>query len=128
MARVFISFAVEDCSLRNLLVGQKRNARNQIDFTDYSVKDPWSSSWKTNCRERIKQCRGFIAIITRNTPNAAGQLWEVSCTLDEGVPSLFIHGHPDANSRIVRLPHELEGLQILSWTEVNVVNFLNQLG
>lgn len=37
MARVFISFAVEDMVLRGFLVGQKNNARTAIDFTDYSV-------------------------------------------------------------------------------------------
>lgn len=58
MARVFISFAIEDKTLRDFLVGQKRNARTPIEFTDYSVKEAWSSSWKTNCRQRINGCRG----------------------------------------------------------------------
>lgn len=40
MVRIFTSFAIEDRNLRDLLVGQKRNTRTQIGFTDYSVKDP----------------------------------------------------------------------------------------
>ncbi|MFR7764720.1 MAG: hypothetical protein ACLU05_04810 [Anaerococcus obesiensis] len=41
-----------------------------------SVKQPWTSSWKTNCRTKIRSCDGMIAIITSNTKNADGQLWE----------------------------------------------------
>lgn len=34
MARVFTSFAIEDKDLRNLLVGQKQNSNNDIEFTE----------------------------------------------------------------------------------------------
>ena len=91
--RVFISFAVEDKVLRDFLVGQKRNDNIDISFMDYSVKEPWDEKWKTNCRTRIKGCDGLIGIITTNTPKADGQLWELKCGYDEGVPTLLIHGY-----------------------------------
>ncbi len=56
--RIFSSFAIEDRNLRDFLVGQARNERAPFEFTDMSVKEPWSSSWKTNCRTRIKGCDG----------------------------------------------------------------------
>jgi hypothetical protein len=37
-----------------------------IDYTDFSVKQPWSNSWKTNCRQRIKSCNGVIALLSNN--------------------------------------------------------------
>ena len=52
--RIFISFAMEDVELRNLLVGQAHNDNSQFDFIDMSVKKPWDSAWKTNCRTKIK--------------------------------------------------------------------------
>jgi len=128
MARVFISFAMEDKSLRDFLVGQKRNARTSIDFTDYSVKEPWSSSWKTNCRQRIKTCRGMIGIITPNTPKADGQLWELKCAIDEGLPLMLIHGYNAPERKLSTLPTVISGRQVNLWTEDNVVNFLNRLG
>ena len=72
--RIFTSFELEDEHLRDLLVGQKKNSQTPFDFVDMSVKEPWSSSWKTNCRTRIKGCDGMIAILTHNTRNADGQL------------------------------------------------------
>lgn len=128
MARVFISFAMEDRRLRDFLVGQKQNARTSIDFTDYSVKEPWSSSWKTNCRQRIKSCRGMIGIVTPNTPQADGQLWELKCAIDENVPLMLIHGYNAPERKLRALPSVISGRQVNLWTEDNVVNFLNRLG
>ena len=127
MARVFISFAIEDRVLRDFLVGQKKNSKNFIDFTDYSVKEPWSSQWKTNCRARIKGCAGMIGIITKNTPKADGQLWELRCAIDESVPLLLIHGHGDASKRLATLPAPITGRRINNWTESNIVSFLDRL-
>lgn len=128
MARVFISFAIEDRNLREFIVGQKRNAHTSIDFTDYSVKEPWSSSWKTNCRQRIKSCRGMIGIITPNTPRADGQLWELKCAIDENIPLMLIHGHRAPERKLTSLPSVISGRMVNIWTEENVVNFLNRLG
>jgi hypothetical protein len=128
LARVFISFAIEDKTLRDFLVGQKRNARNQIDFTDYSVKEPWSSSWKTNCRARIKGCKAMIGIITKNTPKADGQLWELKCAIEEGVPLLLIHGYSDSSKRLSSLPAVISGRRVNNWTQDMIVNFLERLG
>lgn len=127
MARVFISFAIEDKVLRGFLDGQKTNQRTPIEFTDYSMKKPWDSAWKTNCRERIRQCAGMIGIITRNTSKADGQIWELKCAASEGVPTLLIHGHPDATKRLTSLPSEIAGCIVHNWTEVNIVNFLDRL-
>lgn len=127
MARVFISFAMEDRSLRDLLVGQKRNARSQIDFTDYSVKEPWLSSWKTNCRQRIASCRGMIGIITKNTPKADGQLWELKCAVDLGIPLMLIHGYNSPEKKLVSLPLAISGRRVYLWSEDNVVSFLDRL-
>ena len=128
MARVFISFAVEDMVLRGFLVGQKNNARTAIDFTDYSVKEPWDSAWKTNCRARIKSCAGMIGIVTYNTPKADGQLWELKCAVEEGVPLMLIHGYSAPEKKLLTLPSVIARHSVYPWTEANIVAFLNRLG
>lgn len=123
--RVFVSFAIEDSNLRDLLVGQGRNDKTPFSFVDMSAKQPWDSNWKTNCRTKVKGCDGVIGIITRNTPKASGQLWELNCAYDENVPVLLIYGHSD--DRPAYLPEPVKGRRILNWTWANIKAFLDKL-
>ncbi|GBR21916.1 hypothetical protein [Komagataeibacter nataicola] len=125
--RIFISFAMENKVLRDFLVGQKLNDSIDISFTDYSVKEPWSNSWKTNCRSRIKGCDGVIGIITNDTPAADGQLWELKCGYEEGVPTLLIHGYSSASDRLIKKPSEIAGKTICDWSVNNISTFLRGL-
>ncbi len=122
--RIFTSFAIEDANLRTLLVGQGRNKKTPFEFVDMSVKEPWDSAWKTNCRTKIKGCDGVIGIITNNTPKATGQLWELQCAYDEGIPVLMIYGNDDRPSN---LPDPVKGRRINLWTWDNISAFLNKL-
>ena len=123
--RIFISFAAEDIRLRDLLVGQARNDNSPFDFVDMSVKKTWDSAWKTNCRTKIKGCHGMIAIITKNTKNASGELWEIKCAKEEEVPCVGIWGHPDA--RFTTLPNEIAPLRVMDWNWLNIEKWLKQI-
>ncbi len=123
--RIFISFAIEDSNLRDLLVGQANNNKSPFDFVDMSVKEPWDSSWKTKCRTKIKGCDGMLIIVTKNTKKADGQLWEIKCAKEEAIPRRGIWGHSD--NRPTSLPSELEGVRIVNWTWDNISNWLYTL-
>lgn len=123
--RIFISFAIEDRSYRDLLVGQARNENSLFEFVDMSVKEPWSSSWKTQCRTRIKGCNGVIALVSKNTTNAEGQLWEVKCAKEESVPVRGIY--VSADNRPSSLPKEFDGVRVVNWTWSNITNFVDSL-
>lgn len=122
--RIFTSFAIEDANLRTMLVGQGRNKKTPFEFVDMSVKEPWDSAWKTNCRTKIKGCDGAIGIITKNTAKATGQLWELQCAYDEGIPVLLIYGNDD---RPANLPDPVKGRRINLWTWDNISAFLDKL-
>lgn len=122
--RIFTSFAIEDANLRTLLVGQGHNKKTPFEFVDMSVKEPWDSEWKTNCRTKIKGCDGVIGIITNNTPKATGQLWELQCAYDEGIPVLLIYGN---DGRPSNLPDPVKGRRINLWTWDNISAFLDKL-
>lgn len=122
--RIFTSFAIEDANLRTMLVGQGRNKKTPFEFVDMSVKEPWDSAWKTNCRTKIKGCDGVIGIITNNTVKATGQLWELQCAYDEGIPVLLIYGNDDRPSN---LPDPVKGRRINLWSWDNISAFLNKL-
>lgn len=123
--RVFTSFAIEDQNLRDLFVGQARNSQTKFTLTDFSVKEPWSSSWKTNCRTRIKSCRGVVGIITQNSKKADGQLWELKCAYDEKIPTLLIYGNEAAKT--VAYPDPIKGRRINLWNWTNIEKFIEGL-
>lgn len=123
--RVFISFAVEDKWARDYLVGQAKNDNSPFEFVDMSVKEPWDDNWKTRCRTRVKGCDGMIAMVSKNTANAAGQLWEIKCAKDENVPVRGVYVSQD--NRPGSLPKELDGVRVVNWTWDNIKNFISSL-
>lgn len=102
--RIFVSFAVEDQRYRDLLKGQSLKTDSPFEYLDYSVKQPWSASWKTRCRERIRTCHGTVALLSRHTLTADGARWEITCSIDEGVPVLGVWIHGDDHSRPPEIP------------------------
>jgi len=122
--RVFVAFAIEDQKTKILFTGQAKNKNVPYDFVDMSVKEPWDSQWKTNCRTKIKGCDGFIALISKNTKKATGQLWEINCAKEETIPILGIYidgaGFSDK-------PDEMYGILCKEWTWDNVKDFIYSL-
>lgn len=125
MKRIFISFAIEDENLRDLLKGQARNKNSPFEFVDMSVKQPWDSKWKTNCRIRIKGCDGVISIITKNTKNADGQIWEMKCAKEEGIPIIGIYGNDDHSG--VSIPTECGYIKLVDWAWFNISSWIDKL-
>lgn len=125
MKRIFVSFAIEDERLRDLLRGQARNENSPFEFVDMSVKQPWDSQWKTKCRTRIKGCDGVISIITKNTKNASGQIWEMKCAKDEGISVVGIYGND--NHIGIDVPSECGYVKIMDWTWSNISKWIKTL-
>ena len=123
--RTFIAFAIEDDWARVYLVGQAKNEKSSFSFTDMSVKEPWDEEWKKKCKTRIKGCDGVIALVSKNTAKASGELWEIKTAGEEGVPILAIYTTTD--DRPTSLPTELAGIGVKAWTWANISNFLDKL-
>lgn len=123
--KVFISFAIEDKSIRDLLVGQSSNKNTPFEFTDMSVKEPWDSAWKTQCRERIKKCHGVLVLVSKNTYRADGVHWEIKCAKEEGISIRAIYAHKDSKNS--PLPDELKRQHIYKWSWSNINKFVDKL-
>lgn len=123
--RIFVSFPKEDSKLRDFLKGQAKNPTSPFDFTDMSVHTPWDSAWKTNCRTKIKGCHGLIAIITSNTYNADGQIWEINCATEEGVPILCIKTSDYIPSDAVKA--KIGHKRVYDWDWNTIKSFLDRL-
>lgn len=122
--RIFISFAIEDEWARDFLVQQARDNRSPFSFTDMSVKEPWRTEWKTNCRTKIRGCDGFIALLSSKTQQAEGARWEIKCAADEAVPILPVRIHAQQPAPVIP---ELGGRRPVYWTWENIANWLARL-
>lgn len=123
MKRIFIAFAIEDVRSRDFLVGQARNDNSPFEFVDMSVKQPWETDWESKCRTKIKGCDGVIALISKYTPSATGQLYEIRTAEEEKIPTMLMYSGSD---RPV-LPYSLTGRLINVWSWSNIKSFLSGL-
>ena len=123
--RVFVSFAIEDKWAKDYLVGQAKNGNSPFDFTNMSLSEPFDEKWKTQCRERIKQCDGMIAFVSKNTAKADGAIWEVKTSKQEGIPVIAVYTTTD--NRPATLPSEYNGVSKVDWTWSNIKSFLDKL-
>lgn len=122
--RIFTSFAIEDERMRDLFVGQARHEKVPYDLVDMSVKEPWSSAWKTNCRTKIKGCDGMVVLVSKNLKKGTGALWEINCAKEEGIPILGVYM---SGCNILDAPNELNGVKKVTWTWANIADFVNGL-
>jgi hypothetical protein len=120
---VFIAFAKEDEGSRNLFSGQRIHPDTPFEFTDMSVKEPYDSGWKERTRTRIKRSDGVIALISRSTPDAEGQLWEIECAVEEGKKVLGIWLEDGYEVK----PTEMESAPCKEWTWENIAAFIDSL-
>jgi len=123
--RIFTSFAIEDEKVRNYFVGQAKNRKVPYEIVDMSVKIPWDSAWKTNCRLRIKSCSGVIVLVTPNLKNADGAIWEIKCALDEKIPILGVYA--SGGVKPSNKPPEMKYITTVQWTWENISSFVNSL-
>jgi hypothetical protein len=121
--RVFMAFAVPDKTFRDFLIGQARLHQSPFEFVDMSVKEPWDANWKTNCRSRVKGCDGVIGLISKNTAGADGELWEIQCAYEEGIPTMLMWVSDERPG----LPALIRGKRINVWTWDNLEAFVDGL-
>lgn len=121
--RIFVAFAAEDRSARDLLKGQSLNTKSPFEYVDMSVKEPYSTEWKTKTRTRIKGSDGVIALLSKNSLTADGELWEITCAVDENVPLLGVYISKTDKSK----PKELGTAKCIEWTWDGIAAFIDTL-
>lgn len=112
MARAFLSFEMEDRWSRDFLVQHARDTDTSIDFTDYSVHEPFDDRWKTNCRARIALTKGTIVMVGAGTAKSEAVLWEIAETNRQGRPMFGIQINSDKTHPI---PTGLSSGRVIRW-------------
>jgi hypothetical protein len=99
----FISFAAEDLDNVNLLRGQAKNENSDLEFADYSVKEPFDSKnadyIKQKIREKLQQTSVTICFVSEDTAKSKWVDWEIRETmkLGKGVIAMYQGDKPPQN-------------------------------
>lgn len=100
---VFISFASEDLNDVNMLRGQAKNQNSDIEFNDWSLKEPFDSEKaeyiKRGIRERIRQCSVTVIYVSDATADSKWVDWEIreSIAMGKGVVAMHKGNSPPAH-------------------------------
>lgn len=122
---VFISFHVDDEAQVNLLRAQAKSERFDIEFRDYSVKEPFDEKWKTNCRERIAQTSALICMIGEKTAQREAVIWEINEAYRQGKKVIGVRIHRDKNHPIPK-PLSEHDVPVVDWNLAEISKLLEE--
>ena len=117
---VFIAFAIEDESIRNMIKGQSLNTKSPFEYIDMSVKEAYDEEWKKRVRTRILRSDGVLVIVSKNSLTSSGQKWEIQCAKDEGMKVRGIWAYKEDRTN-------LPGVNTMVWTWDNIANWIDSL-
>lgn len=118
---VFLSFAYEDLSDVNLLRGQAKNENSDLEFNDWSVREPYDSSRaeyiKQRIGERISQCSVTVVYVSVDSPNSKWVNWEIEESLRRGKKVIAVH---KGDNPPKRLPNGVTAnrVKVVPWSKL----------
>lgn len=119
--RAFISFEMEDKWARDFLVQHAKDKKNDIEFYDFSVKDPFDSKWKTECKKRIAMTKGTIVLIGPTTYKSEAVLWEIA---ESNRQEHYIFGIQISKDKTYTVPAGLPSKNVIRWDFSQMVDWL----
>lgn len=100
LRNIFISFNIDDGAQVDLLRSQAKDEKYDIEFRDYSVKEPFDERWKARCRERIAQTSMLICMIGEKTAERKAVNWEIEEAHRQGKKVIGVRIYKDKNHTI----------------------------
>ncbi len=117
---VFISFASDDLGDVNMLRAQAKNDSSDIEFNDWSLKEPFDSKKadyiKRGIRERIRQCSVTIVYVSDKTADSKWVDWEIRESIAMGKGVVAMHKGDSAPARLPKAVIEYK-VPVVSWNQ-----------
>lgn len=110
----------------NLLRSQAKDDRFDLEFIDYSVKEPFDEKWKTQCTERIRQSSFLIVMIGAETYQREAVLWEINKAYELSKPVIGVRMHKDENHNIPERMRQ-KGAEIVNWKIDDIQRAINEV-
>ena len=130
MARnVFLSFVQEDLDLVNLFRGQAKKEDSQLEFQDYSIKEPINSRnaeyIKQQIRDLIKKVSVTTVLIGYGTHTSDWVAWEVETSADLGKGLVGVRLH-SSSSDLVPQALTKQKAEIVDWDIKEIVRAIER--
>ena len=118
---VFISFAYEDLDEVNLLRGQAKNDRLDLEFNDRSVQEPYDSDRaeyiKSRLADRINQASMTVVYLSDDAAASRWVKWEVEKSLELGKHVIATHSKK-GTPRVVPDWIANNNIKVVSWNKL----------
>ncbi len=129
MIRAFLSFVEEDLNVVNLFRGQAKNENSDLEFADYSIKEPFDSAnagyIARGVTEQIRLSNLTMCLYGPTTYTSKWVDWELRKTIElkKAVMGICLYG----DGRVRYYPAALEGKPLVSWNISLIVQTMRQL-
>jgi len=124
---VFLSFDGDDLDLANGLRGQLANEDTDLNFQDWSVKEPYNSDKaeyiKARIRERIRRSSVVLVLLTEHSAQSHWVEWEINEAVRQGKRVIGMHTHANPPSHLPA-PFVEHGLRVIPWSHENIMQAL----
>ncbi len=124
LRNVFISFHVDDEAQVDLLRSQAKNDNYDLEFRDYSVKEPFDEKWRTNCKQRIAQTSVVVVMIGEKTAERNAVNWEIDEAYRQGKKVIGVRINRDKNHAIPEAMKDNKA-PILNWNLKDIDREIN---
>jgi hypothetical protein len=128
---VFISFCHEDLDEINLLRGQAKNEKLDLEFDDYSVKEPFNSVnadyIRGKIREKIDHVSVTVVYLTKNSASSDWVNWEISESIKRGKGVVGVY-KKDSPPRNLPKAFSENGCKAVPWSHGELVKAIEDAG
>ena len=124
---IFLSFVEEDLNLVNMFRGQAKNKNLDLEFDDYSVKEPINSEnapyIKQEIREKITKSSIVLCLIGRSTHKSSWVEWELETGYELDKCLIGVRLHSDS---LDIEPEPLVDDPVVDWNIEDIVNAIEE--
>ena len=129
MLHAFLSFVEEDLNLVNLFRGQAKSQHSDLEFADYSIKEPFNSSnadyIARGITNQLRLASLTVCLYGPTTYTSKWVDWELRKSIDLGKPIMGVCLYGDGREQYY--PAALEGKPIVGWNIHDIVQTMRNL-